>query len=140
MFSLFEFKWTQFAAAQTKKTNESPLQFQTVQDLILYHGNQKRLGNSHQHVQSSQDNHGRCQLGGPPNDKDWDAWIDHESAKLQTEDETYESIVQNTPHNVTAAHESFCKLLEGDEIEWFNYFPMLGVRTEYNYRYSRRRR
>jgi hypothetical protein len=26
--------------------------------------------------------------------------------------------------------------LEGDEIEWFNYFPMLGVRTEYYYRYS----
>jgi hypothetical protein len=105
---------------------------------ISHVDNQKRLGNTNTSSLP------KLTMGdvnwGPPDDKDWDAWIDHESAKLQTEDETYECIVQNTPDHVTAAHESFRKLLEGDESEWFNYSPMLGVRTEYYYRYSGGRR
>jgi hypothetical protein len=76
----------------------------------------------------------------PPEDKDWEEWIDQESAKLKKEDRTYYDLKKNSNNSTTkedvAAHESFRKLLEGDEIEWFNYFPMLGVRTEYYYRYS----
>jgi hypothetical protein len=111
--------------------------FQTVQDIILY--NSKHKGKNTTQMPNL---HMDDVNWSPPEDKDWDAWIAHESAKLQTEDTTYYDITKETAtYNSTtdadvAAHESFRKLLEGDEIEWFNYFPMLGVRTEYYYRYS----
>ena len=81
----------------------------------------------------------------PPQQKDWEAWIAQESHKMSQQDEQYQSLYndqydesqfENNETAADAAHDSFRKLLAGDELEWFNYFPMLGVRTEYYYRYS----
>lgn len=33
-------------------------------------------------------------------------------------------------------HRQFRELFQYEELEWFNYWPMLGVRTEYYFRYS----
>jgi hypothetical protein len=51
--------------------------------------------------------------------EDWDAFI---ASYVESEE-------QNTPHNR--------RLIDYEHVgPWFNYFPMLGVRTEYYYRYS----
>jgi hypothetical protein len=126
---------------KNKKNNGDGQSFQTVQDVLLYHQTQKKLGitNTSSLPKLIMDDVN----WGPPEDKDWDAWIDQESAKLKQDDMAYDTIRKNQDNEDTddddkdaAAHESFRKLLEGDEIEWFNYFPMVGVRTEYYYRYS----
>lgn len=72
-------------------------------------------------------------------EEEWVAFIGKESAKLQAEEKMWKE-VRSEFNNTVRAHEEFHHrhrhLIGGDELEWFNYFPMLGVRTEYYYRYS----
>jgi hypothetical protein len=111
-------------------------QFQTVQAIILYNEKHKEKMNMSSMPKLQMDNVNWR----PPEDKDWDEWIDQESAKLRAEDATYYDLKKESTNNTTdadvVAYESFRKLLEGDGVECFNYFPMLGVRTKYYYRYS----
>jgi hypothetical protein len=74
----------------------------------------------------------------PAEDKDWDAWIAGQSKKMQDEEELYHRLrtMEHGGNHTIELHEQFRKLLQYDEIEWFNYWPMLGVRTEYYFRYS----
>ena len=84
---------------------------------------------------------------GPPEEKDWDAWIAEQSAKMQEQDRAYATHKQrngkkNDPSNEATTldeeedEEVNRKLIMGEELPWFNYFLMLGARTEYYYRYS----
>ncbi len=71
------------------------------------------------------------------NEEEWDDFIAQESAKLHADEKLWKQL--HLELNSTAeAHEEFHRrhLIGGDELEWFNYFPMLGVRTEYYYRYA----
>ena len=102
--------------------------FQTVADVILY--NEKHRNDPH-HTDIP------IHLDGPDHDpaedKDWDAWIREKSRQMNKEDKFYEELKNDEfAGNSTdeALHEQFRKLLEGDEIAWFNYWPMLGVRSE----------
>ena len=51
------------------------------------------------------------------------------------EDEFYHTLKERDHggNHTEELHQQFRDLLEGDEIEWFNYWPMLGARTEYYY-------
>ena len=72
-------------------------------------------------------------------DEQWADFIARESAKYQQEEELWQLLHQEF-NNTEKAHEEFHSrrrnLIEGDELDWFNYWPMLGVRTEYYFRYS----
>jgi hypothetical protein len=69
-------------------------------------------------------------------DKDWESWIKEESKKMNDEDEFYHTLKERDygGNHTEELHQQFRYLLEGDEIEWFNYWPMVGARTEYYYR------
>jgi hypothetical protein len=112
----------------TPKPKKSP--FQTVQDLVYYH-DKHRGKNTTKLPELIMDDVNWS----PPEDKDWEAYIQQESDKLKAEDKVWAAIhAESETHD--EAHAKFRNLLEGQELEWFNYFPMLGVRTEYYYRYS----
>jgi hypothetical protein len=74
----------------------------------------------------------------PPEEKDCDSWIAQQSKQLSAQDSAYYKLRLEHAETKThdEIHEEYCNLLAGDEIECFNYFLMLGVRTEYYYCYS----
>lgn len=119
---------------KTSETLAKMSKFQTAQDVILYN-DQHRDQVNHSVVKIFMEEGNWA----PAEEKDWDAWILEQSQRMQEEEEIYHRIrvMDQTGGNLTdALHEKFRKLLEYDEIEWFNYWPMLGVRTEYYFRYS----
>ncbi|OEU13118.1 alpha carbonic anhydrase [Fragilariopsis cylindrus CCMP1102] len=59
----------------------------------------------------------------PAEEKDWDIWISEQSEKMDDDESLYRELLQEEYNG-------------GDETEWFNYWPMLGARTEYYYRYQ----
>jgi len=108
--------------------------FQTVGDVLLYNERHKddpdrkkvRVDLSENDMESAAE------------DKDWDAWIEEKSKEMKVEDEYYRALKESDygGNHTDDLHQQFRDLLEGDELEWFNYWPMLGVRTEYYYRYE----
>jgi hypothetical protein len=120
------------ASNSTKPSSSSP-RFQTAQDVIL-HNDQYHEHPNHTAVRIMMEESN----WGPAEDKDWDAWIAEQSKKMQAEEELYHRMrtMEHEGNHTYDLHEQFRKLLEYDEIEWFNYWPMLGVRTEYYFRYS----
>jgi Eukaryotic-type carbonic anhydrase len=75
---------------------------------------------------------------GPADEKDWDTWIQQQSDKMKAEEDLYNRMknLEHGGNNTEQLHNQFRKLLQYDEIEYFNYWPMLGARTEYYFRYS----
>jgi hypothetical protein len=120
------------ASNPTNSSSSSP-RFQTAQDVIL-HNDQYHDHPNHTAVRIMMEGSN----WGPAEDKDWDAWIAEQSKKMQEEEELYHRMrtMEHEGNHTYGLHEQFRKLLEYDEIEWFNYWPMLGVRTEYYFRYS----
>lgn len=75
----------------------------------------------------------------PAEDKDWDSWIEAQSKRMKAEEELYHKMRRNDygGDHTEDLHEKYRRsLIQGDNLEWFNYWPLLGVRTEYYYRYS----
>lgn len=70
-------------------------------------------------------------------EEEWAAFIAQESGKLDAEEQLWKQLHLEF-NDTSKVHEEFHRrhLIGGDELEWFNYFPMLGVRTEYYYRYA----
>jgi hypothetical protein len=93
-------------ATETKKR-----QFTTAQD-VLFHNQRQRYANNKTltPIQMGEEN------WRPPDDKDWDAWILEQSLKKPT-----------------PLHR---QLIDYSHLEWFNYFLMIGARTEYYFRYE----
>jgi hypothetical protein len=69
----------------------------------------------------------------PAEEKDWDIWISEQSEKMDDDESLYRKLLQEE-YNGDHTDDLHRRLIEGDETEWFNYWPMLGVRTEYYYR------
>ncbi|KAG7343373.1 Eukaryotic-type carbonic anhydrase [Nitzschia inconspicua] len=120
-------------AEDEKSTKTKAATFQTAQDVIL-HNDQHRDSVNHSNVKIFMEEGNWA----PAEEKDWDAWIAEQSKKMQDEEELYNRMrtMEHGGNHTDALHEQFRKLVEYDEIEWFNYWPMLGVRTEYYFRYS----
>mmetsp|Transcript_43747 Transcript_43747/g.49025 ORF Transcript_43747/g.49025 Transcript_43747/m.49025 type:complete len:438 (-) Transcript_43747:237-1550(-) len=117
-----------------EESHSQDMRFQNVADVLLYNGRHKNDPN-HKHV--------RVDLN--DNDKeladeniDWESWIKAESNKMNEDDESYHTLKERDHggNHTEQLHQQFRDLLEEDEIEWFNYWPMLGARTEYYYRYE----
>jgi len=71
----------------------------------------------------------------PAEEKDWDIWISEQSEKMDDDESLYRELLQEE-YNGVHTDDLHRRLIEGDETEWFNYWPMLGARTEYYYRYQ----
>ncbi|KAL3922274.1 MAG: hypothetical protein SGILL_002293, partial [Bacillariaceae sp.] len=117
---------------ETQSTKTKKTTFRTAQDVILHNDQHRdRANHSNVHIHMEDSN------WAPAEEKDWDAWIAEQSKKMQDEDELYQRLRTMEGGNHTDnLHEQFRNLMEYDEIEWFNYWPLLGVRTEYYFRYS----
>eukprot|EP00539_Tryblionella_compressa_P020123 CAMPEP_0178866638 /NCGR_PEP_ID=MMETSP0747-20121128/5052_1 /TAXON_ID=913974 /ORGANISM="Nitzschia punctata, Strain CCMP561" /LENGTH=570 /DNA_ID=CAMNT_0020533509 /DNA_START=1 /DNA_END=1713 /DNA_ORIENTATION=- len=74
----------------------------------------------------------------PAEDKDWDAWIEHQSKQMNEEYRLYHSLKQRDfgGNHTDDLHQKFRQLQEWNNVTWFNYWPMLGARTEYYFRYE----
>jgi hypothetical protein len=87
--------------------------FTTAQD-VIFHNERQRFANNNETlvipIQMGEEN------WSPPQDKDWDAWILEQSLK------------KPTPQHR--------QLINYEHLEWFNYFLMIGARTEYYFRYE----
>jgi Eukaryotic-type carbonic anhydrase len=114
--------------AKKKKT------FRTVADVIYYNdairrdpGNNKVVG-----IEMDDSNYA------PAEERDWDAWIAEQSQKMKQDEELYHRLKKTEfgGKHTEDLHEKYRRLIQEDELEWFNYWPMLGVRTEYYYRYQ----
>jgi hypothetical protein len=68
----------------------------------------------------------------PAEEKDWEAWIAENSKKMQQEEELYHKLKDNDygGKHSDEMHEHYRRLIMGDEFEWFNYWPLVGARTE----------
>lgn len=124
-----------------KKTTTT---FQTAQDLILAHDHQRREIASGRSVSTGTLPTLRV---GPENsvpaersDEEWAEFISKHSARFQEDDELWKELHAEFNGDHEKAHDEFHKrgrhLIEGNELTWFNYWPMLGVRTEYYFRYG----
>jgi carbonic anhydrase len=103
--------------------------FQTVHDLIIHNARNAHLNKTTVKLNMDEINWAE------PEDKDWGAWIAEQSQKLINEDSSYHHLKQVLANSTQELDAEYRKLIQGDEMEWFNYFLMLGVRTEYYYRY-----
>lgn len=115
-----------------------PKGFRTVHDVILYNDYKKNNLN-HTDVKI----HMEDSNWDPSDDTiDWDAFVAEQSQKMNDEEQLYQEMMamendnKSENYNHTLHEEYRRKLLNYDEIAWFNYWPMLGVRTEYYFRYS----
>jgi hypothetical protein len=65
----------------------------------------------------------------PAVEKDWDAWIQEQSQKMDQHEELYNKL-KNNDYGGKHSDDLHRRLIMGDEMEWFNYWPLIGVRTE----------
>eukprot|EP00529_Nitzschia_sp_RCC80_P013396 CAMPEP_0113481950 /NCGR_PEP_ID=MMETSP0014_2-20120614/22670_1 /TAXON_ID=2857 /ORGANISM="Nitzschia sp." /LENGTH=597 /DNA_ID=CAMNT_0000375457 /DNA_START=297 /DNA_END=2090 /DNA_ORIENTATION=- /assembly_acc=CAM_ASM_000159 len=116
--------------------DENPLHhLKTFHDVIL-HNHRHRNNPNHTNVIIDMD-----ESNWDPADesKDWDEWIQQQSDQMKQEDAQFKRMKEleyGGNHSSEELHDQFRKLLQYDELEYFNYWPMLGVRTEYYFRYS----
>ncbi|KAL3902513.1 MAG: hypothetical protein SGILL_010794, partial [Bacillariaceae sp.] len=71
----------------------------------------------------------------PAVEKDWDSWIKEQSQKMNQHEELYNKLKEND-YGGKHTDDLHRQLIMGDEMEWYNYWPLIGVRTEYYYRYQ----
>ena len=131
---------------QKKKGGERRLQdvtktaLRTIQDTIIYNANLPLDSPDRLKIHVDETNFQPFDK----EEKDWDIFIQTQSDLMQLHDQAYQR-AQNKDtflFNHTAETEDIedpdrrRRLIEAAELEWFNYFPMLGVRTEYYFRYS----
>eukprot|EP00934_Nitzschia_sp_Nitz4_P001123 Nitzschia sp. Nitz4//scaffold115_size69933//25168//26921//NITZ4_005999-RA/size69933-processed-gene-0.56-mRNA-1//1//CDS//3329533490//1123//frame0 len=124
--------------SEEKKKNKK---FQTVQDLLIHQDKMRHQGVDEESIPNLIMEPADFE---PTNttEEEWAAFIEQQSNEFKEEERIWKQIHQQ--HNDTyEAHEIFHerlrerrRLIMGDGIEWFNYWPMLGVRTEYYFRYS----
>lgn len=71
--------------------------------------------------------------------EEWEDFINAQSNRFHDEENLWKELRREFNSTIRAHeefHERHRQLLGGAEMEWFNYFAMIGVRTEYYYRYS----
>jgi hypothetical protein len=68
----------------------------------------------------------------PAEEKDWEAWVTEQSLRMQREEKLYHQLKDNDygGKHSDEMHEHYRRLIMGDEMEWYNYWPLIGVRTE----------
>mmetsp|Transcript_260 Transcript_260/g.575 ORF Transcript_260/g.575 Transcript_260/m.575 type:complete len:592 (-) Transcript_260:193-1968(-) len=115
-----------------------PKGFRTVHDVLLYNEYHKHNPN-HTDVEV----HMEDSNWDPADDTiDWDSFVADHSKKMNEEEQLYQEMMamenekSESVFNATLHDQYRRKLLNYEEIPWFNYWPMLGVRTEYYFRYS----
>lgn len=115
-----------------------PKGFRTIHDVLLYNDYHKNNPNHTEIKIQMEDSN-----WDPADDTiDWDDYIADQSRKLNEEEQIYQEMIAmengtgNNLYNGTLHEQYRRKLLNYDDIPWFNYWPMLGVRTEYYFRYS----
>ncbi len=115
-----------------KKTGNTT-KFQTAQD-VIFHNFKHRNNPNHTNVRIRMDESNWDSA----EEKDWDAWIEEQSKKMNEDEDLYHRMrVRDHGGNHTEElHEEYRNLIMYDELEYHNYWPLIGVRTEYYFRYS----
>lgn len=105
----------------------------TAEDVII-HNDQQRNNPTHTNIKIEMDESNFE----PAEERDWDAWILQQSQQMKEEEEVYHKMknMQYGGNHTDELHEHMRRLYQGEELEWFNYWPLIGVRTEYYFRYS----
>lgn len=121
------------SSSTTKPKNVKHPRFDTFEDVIIYN-EQYRNRPNHTNVKI----HMEDINWSPAEEKDWDTWIQEQSDQMREEEQLYHRMkeLEHGGNHTDTLHEEYRKLLQYDELEWFNYWPMLGVRTEYYFRYT----
>jgi len=120
------------------KFKPHPKGFRTVHDVLLYNDYHKNNPN-HTDVRIHMED---SNWDSADDTIDWDDFVANQSKNMNEEEQLYQQMMamengdNNNSYNITPHEEYRRKLLNYDEIPWFNYWPMLGVRTEYYFRYS----
>lgn len=117
---------------QTEKAS-STTKFQTVHDVILHNDKYKySTGNNEAKLHMEEDN------WAPAEEKDWSAWIAEQSQRMNENEAAYHKMreMEHGGNHTEELHEQFRNLVQYEELEFHNYWPLIGCRTEYYYRYS----
>jgi len=121
-----------FDNRQTKNGGNTT-NFQTAHD-VIHHNHRHRKNPNHTNVRLHMEDHN----WGSAEEKDWNAWIEEQSKKMEDDEELYHRMreMDHGGNHTEELHAQFRNLVQYDELEWHNYWPMIGVRTEYYFRYS----
>ena len=65
----------------------------------------------------------------PAEEKDWESWILEQSQRMKRNEELYHKLRDND-YGGKHTDDLHRQLIMGDELPWFNYWPLIGVRTE----------
>eukprot|EP00934_Nitzschia_sp_Nitz4_P000841 Nitzschia sp. Nitz4//scaffold115_size69933//22785//24554//NITZ4_005998-RA/size69933-processed-gene-0.55-mRNA-1//1//CDS//3329533487//841//frame0 len=124
-----------------RRTSEKKQPYKTVQDFLVHRDTMRWKGVDNDTIPNlimDPENWGPAEK----TDEEWAEFIEHHSGEHEEEERIWKEVHRQF-NDTYQAHEVFHerlrgrrRLLMGDELEWFNYFPMLGVRTEYYFRYS----
>ena len=124
------------------KHKHHPKGFRTVHDVLLYN-DQHRNNPNHSNVKIHMEE-GNFETA--DESIDWNSFVANHSRRMRDEEERYQKMRAKKNDNGrsgnrgnltnSVAELNYRKLISYDEIPWFNYWPMLGVRTEYYFRYS----
>jgi len=117
-------------------SQEKSRQFQNVADVLFYNERHKD-DPDHKTVRVDLNENDKKEAADDNDDENrWTSWIEDQSLKMNEEDELYHTLKDRDfgGNHTEELHQQFRDLLEGNEIPWFNYWPMIGARTEYYYR------
>ena len=111
-----------------------PKGFRTIHDVLLYN-DQHRNNPNHSDVKIHME---EGNFGPADETIDWDSFVAEQSKIMGDEEKLYQKMIAiENDANEELVHERYLReLISYDEIPWFNYWPMLGARTEYYFRYS----
>lgn len=117
------------SAASSSQASSPRTKFQTVADVLMYNHKHREDAN-HVDVKIHLDEPDQE----PAEEKDWNAWVQDQSDLLQRDDELYQKLKDEAiggdheNNNDAELHEQFRRLIEGDNVPWHNYWPLIGVR------------
>jgi hypothetical protein len=118
------------------KPKRHPKGFRTVHDVLLYN-DQHRNNPNHSDVKIHME---EGNFGPADETMDWYSFVAEQSKKMRDEENLYQKMITMEMENDAdeeLVHERYLReLISYDELKWFNYWPMLGARTEYYFRYS----
>jgi len=123
----------QHRSSKTSKRKETTHFLQTVHDVILYNDQHRNHPNhTTVNIRMEESNFE------PAEEKNWEAWIVEQSQQMTTDEELYHALRHkyHGGNHTIELHRQYRHLLQGDEVAWFNYWPLVGVKTEYYFRYS----
>mmetsp|Transcript_53447 Transcript_53447/g.130116 ORF Transcript_53447/g.130116 Transcript_53447/m.130116 type:complete len:611 (+) Transcript_53447:376-2208(+) len=126
------------STAENSEQHTLPAQLRTIVDVMTHNIQQQASNPDHVDIKIHLDSPD----SDPAEDKDWDEWIQQQSDRMSRDEELYNRLKQKhqssskNDDDDEEVHDDFRRLIEGDNLPFHNYFPLISSRTEYYYRYE----